>query len=1111
MFQPPRSANAMSNARPGYLGYYSNSTNLPIKYNDISVMPGDYAIVGVTNTIWVWDLDLNNWKDTGTKSNNLGWYYDSNDLIIAHPTASAGDYANVGTTNTVWVWNNNAWSDTGKRGDGIQALVPVTRNCLVAWNDSLGDYAKNAGAGAFLEDSLFVKIPHSSRIGEYKFKTYGCPWTTSYAGIVDLANYLNLVNGSTGNYGGIHRYSMDSTSVGFVANMITSVNPSQFGGGMLICRDHVGIAVKAINQDTFEAILVYANGTVSIPNGIYVGSINIPSGSTYNINGVPHNHDSNYLKLSGGDITGEINLNGNKITNVATPVDGTDAVNLDYVSGIIAGLVWQDPVLSIRTIPPTINGRYLVGSSATTDSFIGNENKIATLTGTTWTFETPLLGWCFQVTETGFTYVWNGTKWVQTSSAINHNSLTNLTSGDVHTQYVSNSIARNISASHTFTASKPFSVSYNTLIENLNADLLDGLDSTAFASVDHKHIIDDITSFKITNLQDGDIIKYDSVSGKLINAENIVGTFSLNPNHQFVDTSIRDSYFIANPTELVSGIFIAVGTGFQQYNGSAWVDRTAVLTGKKGDTGATGTNGLSAYEIAVEHGYELDSVHWLASLVGPKGDQGIQGIQGVSGTPGTSITLKGAVATTSLLPSSDNTVNDGYIVNADGNCYIWTSRLQWINVGKIAGPQGPQGIQGPKGDTGATGATGPKGAKGDTGETGPRGIDGPRGPAGAGPDEWQPSVEGIYSAPPAIYDKSDRFIVSNSPTVGSIFEGHANNIATYTESSTWYFEVPEIGWTTFNLSELKPYYFNNTEWAPLKGAGVSSWNDLSDKPDVATLVSGKVPAEQLPSYVDDVLEYSNLSAFPTTGETGKIYVTLDTNKTYRWSGSAYIEISTGYQEVFEYATLSAFPVTGAPAIIYIDKSTNITYHWTGSVYAVIGGTGTLKGVTGSTDNAILRADGIGGLTSQGSLVTIDDTGNINIPSGTKYKINGTDLAATDVGAVPSTRQVNGKSLSTDVTLSASDVGAQVAAAFSEVLANTPLPASPTVGTNVDIVGIGSNWQVSAQGSHVIRMGSDVSAAAGSIASTNGYDCASVVFIGNNTWVVRSVIGVLTLT
>jgi hypothetical protein len=55
--------------------------------------------------------------------------------------------------------------------------------------------------------------------------------------------------------------------------------------------------------------------------------------------------------------------------------------------------------------------------------------------------------------------------------------------------------------------------------------------------------------------------------------------------------------------------------------------------------------------------------------------------------------------------------------------------------------------------------------------------------------------------------------------------------------------------------------------------------------------AAKVPAANLPSYVDDVEEYANFAGLPTTGETGKLYVTLDTNKVYRWSGSGYVEIS----------------------------------------------------------------------------------------------------------------------------------------------------------------------------------------------------------------------------
>jgi hypothetical protein len=54
---------------------------------------------------------------------------------------------------------------------------------------------------------------------------------------------------------------------------------------------------------------------------------------------------------------------------------------------------------------------------------------------------------------------------------------------------------------------------------------------------------------------------------------------------------------------------------------------------------------------------------------------------------------------------------------------------------------------------------------------------------------------------------------------------------------------------------------------------------------------GKVPSGQLPAYVDDVLEYANFSMLPAVGSAGLIYVTINDNKTFRWSGTAYTEIS----------------------------------------------------------------------------------------------------------------------------------------------------------------------------------------------------------------------------
>ena len=62
----------------------------------------------------------------------------------------------------------------------------------------------------------------------------------------------------------------------------------------------------------------------------------------------------------------------------------------------------------------------------------------------------------------------------------------------------------------------------------------------------------------------------------------------------------------------------------------------------------------------------------------------------------------------------------------------------------------------------------------------------------------------------------------------------------------------------------------------------------------ADLVGGIVSASQLPSYVDDVLEFPNLASFPTPGEAGKIYTDTSTNLTYRWSGTTYIPLGGDY-------------------------------------------------------------------------------------------------------------------------------------------------------------------------------------------------------------------------
>ena len=89
--------------------------------------------------------------------------------------------------------------------------------------------------------------------------------------------------------------------------------------------------------------------------------------------------------------------------------------------------------------------------------------------------------------------------------------------------------------------------------------------------------------------------------------------------------------------------------------------------------------------------------------------------------------------------------------------------------------------------------------------------------------------------------------------------------------------IGNTSWTNTWDQDLSPYQLLSEKW-------VNNWYAELDW-------TGKVPTAQLPSYVDDVIMVANFASLPWTGETDKIYVTEDTNLTYRWNWSSYTEIS----------------------------------------------------------------------------------------------------------------------------------------------------------------------------------------------------------------------------
>jgi hypothetical protein len=148
--------------------------------------------------------------------------------------------------------------------------------------------------------------------------------------------------------------------------------------------------------------------------------------------------------------------------------------------------------------------------------------------------------------------------------------------------------------------------------------------------------------------------------------------------------------------------------------------------------------------------------------------------------------------------------------------------------------------------------------------------------------------------------------------------------------------------------------------------------------------NGKVLASQLPSYVDDVLEFANLAALPATGETGKIYVTTNNGSVYRWSGSTYIEISAapGSTDFVPEGTTNLYHTTARAAAAAVDAVTwtTLTGKPTFSAVATSGAYADLTGTPAAYSLPTASATVLGGV-KIGSGISIDGDGVISASAG----------------------------------------------------------------------------------------------------------------------------------
>lgn len=235
-----------------------------------------------------------------------------------------------------------------------------------------------------------------------------------------------------------------------------------------------------------------------------------------------------------------------------------------------------------------------------------------------------------------------------------------------------------------------------------------------------------------------------------------------------------------------------------------------------------------------------------------------------------------------------------------------------------------------------------------------------------------------------VYSQLGRLVSSQTTNVGSFISTDGINLI-------WSGGGSSLPSQSGNAGKFLTTDGTNTSWgtvtAPVWGAITGT---LSSQTDLQTALnakestsnkgavngyasldgSGLVPSSQLPSYVDDVLEYANLAAFPVTGTTGKIYIALDTNFVYRWSGSTYVQITS--------ATVGG-------------SNTHVQFN--------------NNGVLGGSANATWNGTGlnigqnVSGSGTERLLIKTSSTGNSNIAIDIRTSANAQAFAVKDAGQI----------------------------------------------------------------------------------------------------------------
>ena len=388
-----------------------------------------------------------------------------------------------------------------------------------------------------------------------------------------------------------------------------------------------------------------------------------------------------------------------------------------------------------------------------------------------------------------------------------------------------------------------------------------------------------------------------------------------------------------------------------------------------GANGEKGTDGKSAYQIAVEQGYQGSESDWLSSLKGDKGEKGNTGAKGNPGQDGAEGKSAYAIA-----------VEHGYEASEDE--WLLSLKGEKGDTGERGekGDTGLQGERGEKGETGQQGEQGPKGEKGDPGNRGLQGVPGEKGEKGdagvAGKDGFSPIANVMKDGSVITITITDK----NGTTTMTLTEGAAVDLTPYAEvnyvdekvqelSDSLTYTLQEHTLSITHLEDKSHTHENQSALDQITAAKIAQWdgfgtqiNGLSTK---VTVYSEKTERtlESLQKQIDNLTSGRNYTVLFQSGQ----------NAISTYASNLSMILDGRYQTMADF--LTAYPQFCSAENDFMLSYSQTCFNWDKSVLTVCAKPLSL------TKNAEIVMSYQSGSSEAGSLYLVQKPQKIDIPIG----------------------------------------------------------------------------------------------------------------------------------